>query len=286
MGKKIIKYLGRLTRDGGRTFLMGNDGTRYFETDHIWRGYLDHWLDREVWGRHLPQKDYENGRYMVILWPAEPYAAGEYVDLYYNERLLKYRMSFFGHNAVNVNGQVFNFSVTLNENEVMTPEEYLYRPALGEFAPDPETGGHSIADPSRPYYDKFGRRFMRTVHVLRMTGMDVNRVGGIFNDELQRILSTSPDPKKPGIYRDFNMLTRNCTTIIRDGLRRAGLAGVRGVLPRDLFVSAASACAAGGIHASVFRLPQLLVEEAAPSVLSPPLNPLNMIRKNRIRYEE
>jgi len=104
---------------------LGDDGVRYLEGKKIWSGYLAHWSGKKVCARRLPQKDYETGRSILILWPDEPAPEPPFVALYFNERLVKYPLSFLGHLAVLVNGKVFNFSHWMNENEAMSPEEYF-----------------------------------------------------------------------------------------------------------------------------------------------------------------
>lgn len=274
---------GILTLEDGRPCLLGEAGRKYLEDEIIWRGYIKHFSGRRVCARRLAQTDYETLRPIVIIWPDDPGPEEAFVDLYFNERLVKYRTSFLGHLAVNVNGEIFNFSHLMNENELLRHEEYFYRPALGEFAPHPQTGGYNTDNPAKPYYDKFGRRFMRTIHVLRVTGLDTQILSQIFHEELEKITSTRADPKKPGAYPAFNILTHNCATIIRDGLRKAGFGDIRGIFPRDLFVSAACyfmrLADKTSAKAFVYRLGQLCVSEAPQSAMPPLLNPMN-IRKN------
>jgi len=278
-------YQGVLTGAGARPFLLGDDGTRHLESETIWSGYLSHWDGLKVCARRLPQRDYETGNPIIMMWPDEPLPKEPFIDLYFNERLVKYPVSFLGHLAVNVNGEIFNFSHLINENEVMRHEEYFYRPALGEFAPHPVTGRDNTDDPQKPYYDKFGRLFMRTIHVLRITGLDTQKFSQIFHDELDLIKSTPADPKKPGEYPAFNMLTRSCSTIIRDGFKKAGFKSIRGVFPRDLFVDTSyyflNVNRKSGITASFDTLLQLRVREAPSSIMPPLLNPCNHL-KNRI----
>lgn len=282
-------FKGVLTVAGNHPFLLGSDGVRYLEDDTIWSGYLAHWNGLKVCARRLPQKDYEAGRPIVILWPDESRPEKPFIDLYFNERLTKYSTSFLGHLAVNVNGEIFNFSHLINENEVMKPEEYFYRPAMGEFAPHPVSGRANLDDPQKPYYDKFGRLFMRTIHVLRITGLDTQNFSQIFHDELGIIRNTPPDPKKPGAYPAFNMLTRSCSTIIRDGFKKAGFRNIRGIFPRDLFVYVAyffiKQSEYPNIKTSLFSLNQLHVPEAAPSAMPPLINPVNRW-KNKILWRK
>ena len=282
-----IIYRGVLTKTAERSFLAGDNGIRHLEDEKIWSGYLTHWSGKKVCARRLPQKDYDTGRPLLILWPDEPALTPPFVEIYFNERLVKYPLSFLGHLAVLADGKVFNFSHWMNENEAMNPEEYFFRPALGEFAPDPASGRDNTGDPQRPYYDKFGRLFMRTIHALSITGLDEAKLSQFFLGELKKIRSTPPDPKEPGKYRDFHILTRSCATIIRDGFQALGFANVRGVFPRDLFVSMAyfflKQLRQPNIQASLHTLPQLIVPEAAPSAMPPLLNPRNRFRFRTLR---
>jgi hypothetical protein len=272
-------YKGILTNIGGRSFLAGDDGARYLEDEIIWSGYLPHWNGFSVCARKLPQRDYETGKPIIILWPNEPAPSAPFVELYFNERLVKYPTSVLGHLAVNVNGEIFNFSHKINENEAMKPEEYFFRPALGEFAPHPASGRDNEDDPARPYYDKFGRLFMRTIHALKITGPDTPKLSRFLHGQLEIIYNTPPDPKRPAYYRDFGIFTRNCATFIRDGFRSLGYKKISGVFPRELFVNVAyfflKQNSDPSISVSCRTLRQLSVPEAAPSVLPPLVNPVN-----------
>ena len=283
---KDIIYRGVLTVSGQIAFLLGDNGVGYLKDEKIWDGYLLHWSGQKVCARRLPQKDYETGREIIILWPDEPLPEEPFVDLYFNERLVKYPVSFLGHLAVNVHGEIFNFSHLINENEVMRPEEYFYRPALGEFAPHPKTCRDNTDDPAKPYYDKFGRLFMRTIHVLRIIGLDTKKFSQIFHNELDIIHNAPPDPEKPGHYIDFNIFTNSCSTIIGGGFKKMGFKNIRGIFPRELFVNVSSYFLKQSDHpmikASCHTLHQLHVPEAAPSAMPPLLNPLNRMKYHRL----
>jgi hypothetical protein len=154
--------------------------------------------------RSLAQADYDSGRPIILVWPWQEKPRVPFIELYYNERLVKYAASTFGHIAANINGEIFNFSHLLNECEILTEEEYFYRPALGQFAPDPKSGRFNIDDPERPYFDKFGRSFMRTIHVAHIEGIGTESISSYYKEQLRIIHSTPPDPENPEKYRDFN----------------------------------------------------------------------------------
>ena len=279
-------FTGVLTVEKDEVFLRGDGSQFYLKDEHIWDGYVTHWKDLDVHARRLPQKEYETGKNIYILCPVKEKERIPFLELYYNERLVKYRASTFGHNAINIGGDIFNFSHYMNENEIMTPEEYFYRPALGEFAPSPTTGKFALNENGKNYYDKFGRNFMRTIHVLRIEGIDEASLSGIFHEELEVIHNTEPHPKDPETYRDFSFFTRSCTTIIRDGLRKYGFKKIRGIFPRDFFISAATVCfGIKGLKTTLFSLPQLLVKEAPPSVPTPFMNPCNYFRFRKLSYQ-
>ncbi len=287
MSEEIVK--GTLITEGGRTCILGKDGTRHLDSERFWKGYTTHWLGQKVCARRLPQSDHETGKPLIIVWPEEEPPERPQVLLYYNERLKKYPTSLLGHIAINVNGDVFNFSHLINENEVMTPEEYLYRPALGEFAPHPVLGRYHVEKNGKAYLDKFGRLFMRSVHVLEVEGLPAGRLSRFYHREMASILNTTPDPKKPEEYPAFNLFTRNCTTIIRDGLREAGFPMIKGIFPRDLFISAAyhfiKSEQASSTRARLFKKNQLKVPEAPESAIPWPVNPINLLRLKRLTPE-
>ncbi|NOZ03542.1 MAG: hypothetical protein GXO92_02915 [FCB group bacterium] len=280
-----VVYKGILTVEGEKSYLLGPNGEHFLEEDRIWEGYLKHWSGKPVLARRIPQRDYETGKRIVIMWPDDPFPERPFMELYYNERLVKYWASAFGHTAINICGEIFNFSHLANENEAMTKEEYFYRPALGEFAPSPTTGKFVELENGRPYYDKFGRNFMRTIHVVHVEGIDTDRLKAFYHAELDRIKNTPPDPKRPEKYADFNFFTRSCATIIRDGLNALGYEQIKGFFPRDLFVSAAYALQQDPkLKVSIFRMPQLTVPEAPPSAMTPLMNVKNRIKVRQLKY--
>ncbi|MDY6972774.1 MAG: hypothetical protein SV775_10645 [Thermodesulfobacteriota bacterium] len=288
MKEKIVK--GVLTKENRATFLLGPNGEHLLEYELIWNGYTQHWLGKRVCARRLIQRDYERGRPIVLIWPEAHVSDVGYVELYYNERLVRHPGSILGHIAINVKGEVFNFSHRLKDNELMSEEEYFYRPALGEFAPHPRLGYLNISDEERPYYNNFGRIFMRTIHVLHIEGLDTERLSRMYHNELKSIHNTRVNPKKPEKYRDFNILTRSCTTIVRDGLRRLGYRKIRGISPRDFFVNTSyhllKAQENEHIKMRCFKVKQLKVREAQYSEMTPLLNPINRFRQWKLSHDQ
>lgn len=274
---------GTLRRVGDRVFIEAPDGDQHLADELIWGGYLEHFENRPVLARALPQADYERGRPIYALWPDEAPPAEAFVDLYYNERLVKYPASILGHNAISVNGRIFNFSHLINENEVITPEEYFYRPALGEFAPSPESGRFELREDGRAYLDKFGRRFMRTIHALRVFGIDTQSMAEIFDGIMGRVRDTPPRVDRPEKWRDFHPVSRNCTTLIRDGLNVYGFEEVQGRFPRDLFVNAAyHLLRRSDVRVEILTLHQLKVAEAPYSAQTWMVAPSNYWRQARL----
>ncbi len=280
--KQETHFSGILRQGEKGPFLEGPYEEHFLEGRTIWKGYLQHWLDQPVHARDLSQKDYDTGEPILILWPQEVPEPEPFVELYYNERLVKYPASTFGHIAINVNGEIFNFSHLLNENEVLDRAEYFYRPALGEFAPSPTTGTFEIREDGRVYYDKFGRRFMRSIHVLKVVGMDTEKLSTYYHNQLAAIHTYPKDPAQPEKFQGFSFFNRSCATIIRDGLREYGIRQVSGVLPRDFFISAARALIQEqdkqDFRIKLYKLAQLKVREAPYSKVTPLLNPMNWLK--------
>ena len=264
---------GILTQDNNASFILDESGDRHFEDRIIWNGYLAHWSGEKVYARELEQHDYENNEPIIIIWPVESSSTEPFVDLYYNERLTKYFVSFLGHTAVNVNGSIFNFSHLMHENEIMEKEEYFFRPALGEFAPSPNNGLFEILEDGRVFYDKFGRNFMRTIHRIRIFGLDTEKMMAALKQSLDVILNTPPNPKEPDKYKDFSIISNNCATIIRDVFNQCGFPEIKGRFPRDLFVNTTyHLFCHPELDIQYAKLPQLFVPEAPMSMVSPKLN--------------
>jgi hypothetical protein len=100
------------------------------------------------------------------------------------------------------------------------------------------------------------------------------------------IYDTPVDPAKPEYYRDFGKFSNSCTTIIRDSLREWGFGGVKGIFPREMFISAVwgfyKRSKSGGLNLSVFKRNQLMVDEAQASSLTPIVNPVNFLKKRML----
>ena len=279
-------YTGILRIKDKTTFVELASGKKIFEDEKIWDGYIEHWKNTSVSARRLTQLDYEDGKPIIIMWPDEPTPKVPFVHIYYNERLVKYFDSTMGHLAININGKIFNFAKKINENEVITKEEYFYRPALGEFAPSPNTGKQEISVNGKSYFDKFGRNFMRGIHVLHIEGIDTDKLYNILKEELDIIHNTLPKPDKPEDYPDFHVIKRSCTSIVRDGLREYGFKKVKGVVPRDFFVNSAyNLKNEKNLKVNIYKMPQLIVPECPPSKQTCLLNIKNWFRVKTLKYE-
>ena len=103
----------------------------------------------------------------------------------------------------------------MNENEIMEKEEYFFRPALGEFAPSPNNGLFEILEDGRVFYDKFGRNFMRTIHRIRIFGLDTEKMMAVLKKSLDIILNTTPNRKEHDKYKDFNIMQNKENKILK-----------------------------------------------------------------------
>ncbi|MBI4054398.1 MAG: hypothetical protein HY397_03670 [Candidatus Doudnabacteria bacterium] len=269
-------------KDAG-VYVRDELGQKHLLDCKIWSGYLKHWIGKAVQARILREKDYESGKPLALLWPQKKpreESGKNFLELYFLERLAKYWGSLFGHSAINLNGRVFNFAHKLNENEEMSEEEFFYRPALGEFAPNLH-GKYDTSDPEKPHYDKFGRVFMRTIHAFRIEGWETSALIAYYREMLAQIKNRGDIRKDE--YRDFNPITQNCVTIIRDGLRSTVLKQVKGILPKDFFASCVleflKLKKQRPITISFSTIPQILVPEAPKSRSVPLLNPVNFLRR-------
>ncbi|MFC1536044.1 hypothetical protein ACFL4H_01600 [Candidatus Neomarinimicrobiota bacterium] len=279
-------YTGILRAKGKATYLETPSGEKIFKNEKIWDGYVKHWKNTAVIARRLTQIDYEDDSPIIIMWPDEPIPDKPFVQIYYNERLVKYFDSTLGHLAINVNGKIFNFAKKINENEILTKEEYFYRPALGEFAPSPNTGKQEISVNGKSYFDKFGRNFMRGIHVLHIEGIDTDKLYKIFKEELDIIHNTPPKPEDLENYPDFHVFKRSCTSIVRNGLRKYGFKKVKGVVPRDFFVNAAYSLKKDkNLKVNIYKMPQLIVPECPPSKPTFLFNWKNWFLVNTLKYK-
>lgn len=279
-------YTGILKAQEGVTYLKQDSGEKIFEDECIWNGYIKHWSNKKVHARRLKELDYENNKPIIIMWPVEPIPENPFVRIYYNERLVKYWQSTLGHLAINVNGKIFNFAEKYNEIEIITKEEYFYRPALGEFAPSPITGKQVISQEGKSYLDKFGRNFMRGIHVCHIEGIETNKLYDVLAEKMERIHNTPPNPKDPENWPDFHFIKSSCTSIVRDGLRECGYPNLKGVIPRDFFVNASYELQKeDGLSVRIYKMPQLLVPEAKPSKQTPLFNIKNRFRNMKLKFE-
>ncbi len=279
-------YTGFLRVKENTAYVEIPNGEKIFENEKIWDGYIKYWKNISVNARRLIQLDYEDGKPIIIMWPDEPTPKTPFVHIYYNERLVKYFDSTMGHLAININGKIFNFAKKINENEVITKEEYFYRPALGEFAPSPNTGKQEISVNGKSYFDKFGRNFMRGIHVIHIEGIETDKLYKILKKELDIIRNTPTKPNDPENYSDFHAIKRSCTSIVRDGLRKYGFKKVKGVIPRDFFVNVAyNLKKEKHLKVKIYKMPQLIVPECPPSKATFLLNIKNWYRVKTLNYE-
>lgn len=123
---------------------------------------------------------------------------------------------------------------------------------------------------------------MRTIHALRIEGLATEELAQIFHRLLNVVKNAPRNPMEPDEYQNFNFLKNSCVTIIRDGLRQFGLKKIRGLFPRDLFVSCVYELFRikheSGLKISYYKKTQLKIPEAPYSQPTPILNPLNYYR--------
>ncbi len=278
---------GILRSDGKKHWVEGQRGACLWEEGCIWDGYVRHWLNQPVCGRLLQERGYDTDRRLLMLWPGDfdDRLQTPHFQIYLNERLTNFRGSLLGHSAINVRGRAFNFSYRRNENEAVPVEEYLYRPALGQFGVHPVRGRVDGEFNGRPYYNNFGRLFGRTIHVLHVeTSEEVaGRLSAFFQTKMDIIRNAPVVQEAPNSNPFFHFYRRNCATIIRDGLRRAGPFPVRGVTPMDLFESALMhfrrEANRGTCRVGLWSMRQLKVPEAPYSAMVRGINPLYWARQ-------
>lgn len=276
---------GWIKKDETGVFIEDNSGKKLFTKERIWDGYVAHWLNKKVLVRELPQNDPKTGLPIVLIWREDGIERNKnqnYIEVYYNERLVKYWASFFGHISINVGGSVFNFSNKISEDEILTPEEYFYRPVLGDLAPTEDKKDSAEKD-----VIKFGRRFMRSIHILRIEGdsLDIELLRKIFKKKMDSVHNAPTDSSRPGFYKDFSFYSNSCVTIIRDGLREGGFADASGFLSRDFFMSCAKSfrkmAKKNNLSVSLRLMPQLMISEAPPSKMTLLFNPLSYWRRRK-----
>jgi hypothetical protein len=128
---------------------------------------------------------------------------------------------------------------------------------------------------------------MRTIHRIRIFGLDTEKMMATLKQSLDIILNTPPNPKEPDKYKDFSIVSNNCATIIRDVFNQCGFPEIKGRFPRDLFVNTTyHLFCHPELDVQYAKLPQLFVPEAPMSMVSPLLNFRNYFRKNELRIFE
>lgn len=263
---------GRLVLEEKTPCVLAAGGEKKFTNAAVWQGYITHFLNREVRGRLLPQTDYATKRPIALVWPEGDPPPQPFLEIYFNQRLPNYPGSFFGHAAINVNGRIFNFARKLNENEELDYGEYFYRPALGEFSPG-ANGKYDLSNPDEPRYDKFGRRFMRQILVLRITNVrDTAFLLDYFRKSLATIQNQNAGRTDVDVNQYFRAFSNNCVTMLYNGLSRWGINRLNRRLPWNFFLSCrrefSKLAAARRWQVSVRKLPQLKVPEAPFSAQS------------------
>ena len=103
----MIKGILKTQKD--KAFILKENGEKCLQNELIWHGYAEHWQDKKVCARFLSQCDYQTGAPIVLIWPDEPRPDYPFFELYYNERLVFSPASIFGHVAINVDNEIFNF---------------------------------------------------------------------------------------------------------------------------------------------------------------------------------
>lgn len=252
------------------TVVLAGGGER--RTGVLWPGYA-RFAGTRVLVRPLPVHD--AGKPVLLVAPLGDAPPARSVELYLAERLPRHAMSRFGHVAAWAGGHVFNYSRTWRENEALDWAEFAWRPPLGDYGPE--------------RHDYFGRRFMRTLHVLRIDGLDTVRVRASLQAVRERILARPPDPRDPEYAPWVNLAGRNCVALLRLALVEAGLPVFHGLTPRAFFVDAAwrlrRLAGRGVLRLSYRRLPQVVVPECAPSLPASSWSPRTAQRERRLARE-
>lgn len=275
------KYSGILIKRDEKFVLLSNYGAYLFSDRIIWEGYGQYFLNHNIEVSELEDTDYEKCEKILLMYPLPVKQESDFIELYYNERLVKYPASRFGHLSLNCNGTVFNFSHLINECEIISEEEYFFRPALGHFSPNPQTNLADYTNPEKLYYDKFGRLFMRNVHVLRLSNVDSSKLANVLTKRMKLFKEAglgAPSDKNSA----FRPLSHNCVTEIADALKECGFGAGSHFIPRDCFAVTGShwrrLAEKSGYDFSYYIMKQMPVKEAKPSKLAFLINPFNYLR--------
>ncbi len=192
------------------------------------------------------------------------------VQILFMHRLRGQVVSLFGHIAIIVRGRVWNFSAVLAENEVLAADEFYWRPCLPPFvpqggtdlpaslhrvhpagsswgtvrdredAPDPaqRLDDERSAQTSGPRADRYGRRFMRSMDVIDISGLEPASIAALekaLTQLMDRVREAAPRSRR-GESPYFSPWKMNCAGFVREAFALAGLAHFHSHLPRDLFV--------------------------------------------------
>ena len=164
-----------------------------------------------------------------------------------------------------------------NDNESLK-EDLEQKPDKNLTIPEPSQV------PEELVWKTEGEIKMRSIHRIRITGIDTDWIMSELKERLNLIINTPSDPSNIEKYKDFSFFSNNCATIIRDVFHIIGYRKIKGRFPRELFISAAYHLSnINGLNIEYSFLPQLKVPEAPLSMVSPILNPLNYFRFNKLR---
>ena len=259
-----------------------------------------------------------------VIVPLEEMAGAEGgLQILFMHRLRGQVVSLFGHIAIIVRGRVWNFSAVLAENEMLEADEFYWRPCLPPFVPRGGTdlpaslhrvhpagsswgtasGREDAPDPVQglvddrpaqkvgPRADRYGRRFMRSMDVLDISGLEPASIAALeeaLAELMGRVREGAPRSRR-GESPYFSPWKMNCAGFVREAFALAGLAHFHSHLPRDLFVETGwhftrqARQPGSAVRVERRRLPQVPVPGIRPSSSAVPLlNPASWWRVLRM----
>lgn len=261
-GEKAARAIrqGVLTCEGGRPVLVSGR-ERMILPGPFWEGWTA-MLAREV--VYFPAADLQPP--CPVILPAEEQAdSDDEVEILFLHRLRGQLASLFGHIAIVVRGRVWNFSAVLAENEVLTVDEFYWRPCLPPFLPEEEgcltvlegvdpdsvsvrTEGGQQEETTCPdnrsakkgglRVDRYGRRFMRSLDRIKISGLSPAQLSNLeksLTELMERVYKAAPSSCR-GESPYFSAWKMNCAGFVREAFALAGLANFQSHFPRDLFI--------------------------------------------------